>query len=94
MARTSSGSSTTHSLESSRPGVAADRAERLVGDVEAALAEHDLIADGDQCAGQRPGLGVRGPQQVVRQPLGGLRPDPGQARERLDQARDGLDDGA
>ena len=55
--------------------VAADRAERLVADVEAALAEHDLVADGDERRGQRPRLGVGGAQQVVGQPLGGLRAD-------------------
>ena len=40
------------------------------------------------------GLGVGGAQQVERQPLGGLRADPGQARERLDQPGDRFDDGA
>ncbi len=57
------------------------------------LAEDDLVADGDEGRGQRARLGVRRPQQVVGQPLRRLRADPGQARERLDQARDGLDEG-
>ena len=75
-------------------GIAADRAERRVADVEAAVAEDDLVADGDQRAGERAGLRVGGAQEVVGEPLRRLGADPGQARERLDQARDGLDDGA
>ena len=74
--------------------VAADRAERRVADVEAALAEDDLVADGDERGGQRPRLGVGRAEEVVGQPLGGLRADAGQPGERLDQPRDGLDDGA
>ena len=73
--------------------VAADRAQLLVADVEAALAEHDLVADVDEGRGERPGLGVGRAEQVVGQPLGGLRADPGQARERFDEPRDGLDEG-
>ncbi len=65
----------------------------LVADVEAALAEDDLVADGDQGRGQRPRLRVGSTQQVVGQALGGLGTDPRQTREGLDQARDGLDEG-
>ena len=71
--------------------VAADRAERRVADVEAALAEHDLVAHGDERRGERPGIRVGGAQEVVGQALGGLGPDARQARERLDQASDGFD---
>ena len=56
-------------------GVAADRAQRRVADVEAALAEHDLLADRDERGGERPRLGVRGAEEVVGQALGGLRAD-------------------
>ncbi len=38
--------------------VAADRAQGRVADVEAALAEHDLVADGDEGARERARLGV------------------------------------
>ena len=72
--------------------VAADRAQRLVADVEAAIAEDDLVADVDERRGQRPRLRVGGAQQVVGQALGGLGADARQARERLDQPRDGLDE--
>src|SRR5262245_50703988 len=72
--------------------VATDRAQRRVADVEAALAEDDLVADRDERGGQRSGLRVRSAQQVVGQALRGLRADAGQARERLDEARDRLDE--
>ncbi len=39
------------------------------------LAEDDLVADGDERRRQGSRLGVRGAQQVVGQPLGGLRAD-------------------
>ena len=86
-------------LDDAQPGrvaarVAADRAERLVADVEAALAEDDLVADVDEGRGQRPRLGIRAPEEVEGQALGRLRADARQARERLDQAGDRLDDGA
>jgi len=43
------------------PGrVAADRAERRVADVEASVAEDDLVADVDEGGGEGSGLGVRG----------------------------------
>ena len=61
--------------------VPADRAERGVADVEAPIAEHDLVADVDQRRRQRPGLRVGRAQQVVGQALRGLGPDAGQARE-------------
>ncbi len=73
--------------------VAADRAQLLVADVEAALAEDDLVADVDEGRRQRPGLGVGGAEQVVGQALRGLGSDARQARERFDQPRDGLDEG-
>ncbi len=67
-------------LDDAQPGrvacrVAADRAQRRIADVEAQVAEDDLVADGDESRRQRPSLGVRRPQQVVRESLGGLRSD-------------------
>ena len=73
--------------------VPTDRAAWGVADVEADLAEHDLLAHGNQGCGKRARLGILGPEQVIGQSLRGLRSDPGQAIERLDQARDGLDEG-
>ena len=55
--------------------VAADRAQRRVADVEAAVAEHDLVADGDQRPRERARLRVGRAQQVVRQALGRLGAD-------------------
>ncbi len=72
--------------------VATDRAQRRVADVEAAIAEDDLVAHVDEGGRQRPGLRVRRSQQVVGQSLGGLGPDAWQARERLDESRDRFDE--
>ena len=72
--------------------VATDRAERRIADVEAAVAEDDLVADVDEGRGERAGLGIRGAEQVVRQALGGLGADPGQAREGIDEPRDRFDE--
>ena len=66
---------------------------RLIADVEAAVAEDDLVSDGDERGREGAGLGVGRAEQVVRQALGGLWTDAGKARERFDQARDGLDEG-
>ncbi len=88
-ARTSSGSSTTHSRRLVAARVAADRTERLVADVEAPIAEDDLVADVDQRRGQGARLGIGRAQQVEGQALRGLGPDPGQARERFDEPGDG-----
>ena len=52
--------------------VATDRAQLLVADVEAALAEDDLVANVDEGRGQRPGFRVGRAEQVVGQPLRGL----------------------
>ena len=73
--------------------VEADGAARAGGDVEADVAEHDLVPHGNQGRGQGARLSLGRPQQEVGQPLGGLGADAGQPRERLDEARDGLDDG-
>ena len=75
-------------------GITADRTERLVADVEAAVAEDDLVSDGNESGRQSPSLGVLSAQQVERQALGGLRSDAGEARECLDEPGDGLDDWA
>ena len=56
-------------------GVAADRAQRRVADVEAAIAEDDLVADVDQRGRERRVPRRRRPEKVIGQPLGGLRPD-------------------
>ena len=85
-------------LDDAQPGLVAtrvptDRTERGIADVEALVAEHDLVPDGDEGRRQRPCLRVRGAEQVVGQALGGLGSDARQARERLDEARDGLDQG-
>ena len=73
--------------------IAADRAERSVADVEAAVAEHDLVADVHEGGRERPGLAVRRAEEVVGQALGGLGPHPGQAGEGLDEAGDRFDQG-
>ena len=73
-------------------GVEADGAPRPGADVEAPVAEHDLVPDRDQRRREGTGLAVRGAQQVVGQPLRGLGPDAGQSRERLDEAGDRFDE--
>ena len=83
-------------LDDAQPGlvaavVATDQAERRITDVEAAFAEDDLLPDGDERRREGPGLGVGRAEQVVREPLRGLGPDAGQARERFDQPGDRLD---
>ena len=57
-------------------GIAADRAERRVADVETALAEDDLIPNGDKGGRQLPRLRIGGAEEVEGQPLGGLGSDP------------------
>ena len=83
-------------LDHAQPGrvarrVAADRAERRSLMLKQRSQKTTCVADGDERGGQRPSLRLGGAQQVERQPLGGLRPDPGQPRERLDEPGDGLD---
>jgi hypothetical protein len=72
--------------------IAADGTQRLIADVEAALAEHDLIAYGDESRGEASGFGVGRAKQVVGQALSGLWPDPRESPEGLDEARDRLDE--
>ena len=85
-------------LDHAQPVVVA-RGSRQIGqsgpvaDVEAALAEDDLVAHGDERRREGTRLAVGRAQQVVGQPLGGLGPDAGQAREGLDQPGDRLDGG-
>ena len=74
-------------------GVAADRAEGLIADVEADVAEDDLVADGHEGRGQRSRLGIGRAKQVVGQPLGGLRPDAREPGEGLDETCYRLDQG-
>ena len=71
-------------LDDAQPAVVtcaieADRAHRLVGDVEAGGAVHDLIAYRRQRRGQRARLTVGCSQQVIGQALRRLGPDAGQA---------------
>ena len=73
------------------PGIRTDRADRPVADVEAAIAEDDLLADGYQGRRQGSGFRVRGAQQVICQPLGRLGADTGQAGEGFDEPGDRLD---
>ena len=61
--------------------IEADRADRLVGDVEAGGAVDDLIAHGCQGRRQGPRFGLGRTQQVVRQPLRCLGTNAGQARK-------------
>ena len=67
----------------------AERVEHLADPVELA---GDGVGASFDAAGERARLRVGCPEQVVGEPLGGLRTDPGQAGERLDQSGDGLDD--
>src|SRR5450759_2017284 len=73
------------------PGVGADGAYRPVADVEAALAENDLLTNGNQCRGQGSSFCLRSTQQVERQPRGRLRTDAGQASEGFDESSNRLD---
>jgi hypothetical protein len=76
-----------------QPGVAtlvgADPAARPLREVEAHLAQPDLLLDLADGVGQRAGLLRIGPQEVERQPLGGARADARQLAELGDQALDG-----
>src|SRR5690606_38603569 len=71
------------------PLVLADAAARLVGEVEAHLAQADALLDLPDRVGQRGRLLGRAPQDVERQALGGALPDPGQLAELGDEALDG-----
>ena len=73
-------------------GVEADGAQRPGADVEAALAEDDLVADRHERRRERASLRLGGAQQVIGQPLRGLGADAGQSRERLDEPGDRLDE--
>src|SRR5450759_1737324 len=73
------------------PGVGADGAYGPVADVEAALAENDLLTNGNQCCGQGSSFCLRSTQQVERQPRGRLRTDAGQASEGFDESSNRLD---
>ena len=81
----SRGSSTTHSTRGVAPIVGAQVAHRALRDVEALLAErHPVLRLGDG-AGQPERVDLLDLQQVERDPLGGLRSDPGEATELVDQ---------
>jgi hypothetical protein len=69
--------------------VRANPAARAVGEVEADLAEADLLLDLADRVGQRVGVLGVGAQDVEGQPLGGARPDARQLAELGDQALDG-----
>ena len=61
------------------PGVGADPAQRAGADVEAALAEDDVVPYRHERRRERAGLRVRSAQQVIRQPLRRLGADARQA---------------
>jgi hypothetical protein len=69
--------------------VGADAAARALGEVEADLAQPDLLLDLADGVSQRAGLLRIGAQDVERQPLGGARADARQLAELGDQALDG-----
>ena len=59
--------------------------------IERAVAEHDLVADVHEGRREDACFRIRRSEQVIGQPLGRLRADPRQPRERFDQAGDRLD---
>ena len=71
------------------PLVLADPAARLVGEVEAHLAQADALLDLADRVGERVGVLGRGAQDVERQPLRGALPDARQLAELGDEALDG-----
>ena len=85
-------------LHDAQPGVVPTRVEAdgalgAGADVEAPVAEHDLITDRDEGGREGSGLGVGRPKQVIRQPLRRLGADAREPRERLDETDDRLDEG-
>ena len=68
--------------------VGADPAERPLGEVEAFLAEADLLLHFADRLAERERLFVGRPQQVEGEPLRGPLADPGQPRELGDEARE------
>src|SRR6185369_11168849 len=72
--------------------ITTDRAEGRVADVEALLAEDDLVANGDEGRGKGSCFALRCAQEVVGQALGRLRPDAWQPVEGLDEACHRLDE--
>ena len=70
--------------------VLADLAARALGEVEADLAESDLLLHLADRVGERPGLGVLGAQDVKGEPLRGPLADPRELRQLGDQAVDRL----
>ena len=66
--------------------VGADRAARALGEVEADLAEADLVLDVADRVGERVGVLRRRAQHVERQPLGGAVADAGELAQLGDQA--------
>ena len=69
--------------------ILADAAARLVGEVEAHLAQPDLLLDLADRVGQRVGVIRGGAQDVERQPLGTAAADAGQLGELAHQALHG-----
>ena len=70
------------------PGVAADRARRGVGQIEALVAEHDLLLDPRDRVGELLDLGVGRREHVEGEARRGLLADAGQAAQCRDQALD------
>src|SRR5439155_19053922 len=71
------------------PGVLADRAHLLLGQVPALAAEADAFLDLLDRRGERERLVLADLQQVEREPLRRPLPDPGQARQLRDEVLDG-----
>ena len=74
---TSEGSSTTQISERSRRSSSQIRHRVALGEVEADLAQPDLLLDLANRVGQAERLGVVGSQDVEGEPLGGALTDPG-----------------
>src|SRR5262249_1031067 len=70
------------------PRVGAEGAQLALTEVAALPTGPDLFLDGPQGVGQREHLGAVGGQQVVREALGGLRPDARQLAQLAHQAAD------
>ena len=78
--------------DADEPGVAlvrlADRARVRLGDVEARAAVAEVRLHAPDGRSQRLSVPIRGAEDVIREPLRGLRSDPGELRELVDEPRE------